>query len=97
MFPLSSASCHLGGDTGSGGALMTCATFISNVQLVWTFSGRTQSGQFGRRHHMMIRGGSDTDTTLDTMCHNNNLSIDLRRDLWTYNTYTELHYSYTFY
>ena len=42
---------------------------------------------------MMIRGGSDTDTTLDTMCHNNNLSIDLRRDLWTYNTYTELHYS----
>ena len=38
-----------------------------------------------------------TDTTLDTVCHNNNLSIDLRRDLWTYNTYTELHYSYTFY
>ena len=49
IFPDSDTPTHLtwGGDTGSGGALMTCATLISNVQSLEP--GRTQSGQFGER------------------------------------------------
>ena len=90
MFPLSSASCHLGGDTGSGGALMTCATFISNVQLVWTFSGRTQSGQFGRRHHMMIRGAL-TQHLILCVTTITSASICVGTCGHTIHTYTDLH------